>query len=63
MTTATAELFDAEVLAFAERSTFEAEPLSMPRSLFDFPRRRSRRRRPDLSARVEEDVERWDGLS
>jgi hypothetical protein len=63
-----ADLFDVTTFApmgrtVIRRSAMEPEPRFVPASLFDFPTEAGRRRKLDLSAMMEEDVERWDGLS
>ena len=63
MTASNADLFDPMVFTIVRRRTSDAEPLSVPRSLFDFPSEPSRRRMFDWPIRPEEDLERWDGLS
>jgi hypothetical protein len=63
MTASNSDLFDQMFFTPVRRRTSDAEPLAVPRSLFDFPMEHSRRRVFDWSVRPEDDLERWDGLS
>jgi hypothetical protein len=61
--TESTELFDTMVQTILPRRAFQAEPLFVPRNLFDFPSEPVPRAIPDLHLLPEEDLERWDGLS
>jgi hypothetical protein len=57
-----AGLFDS-VLGILEVESFESEPPSIPLGLFEFHTDAAPRQKQSVSIAVEEDLERWDGLS
>jgi len=57
------DLFEPIAFVISAQREFEAEPLQMPRNLFDFIAPPARRLKFEMVVISEEDLERWDGLS